>query len=370
MEQGQLVEQEHLGLLLSVAPAVPTSDMGRTVAHYQHMGFTFTADGDQSPEKSLYTIAQRDDIELHFAVQEDHHPSVSATCLYFTVASVDRMLDEMVSIGEDQHSRIRKTDYGVRQFSHTDPDGNVLIFAEPMHTFGGPEERMESDNRWARALTFVLQNNDLAQLRVLLADWPSLAECRIDGRTPLHIYAEAPGPRRNPRGVVDALMAARCDLDAHTEVMGRHETALHCAASNDDVDLIAALLDAGADIEHPGSSVDGGPAISSALAGGQWEALRVLWERGAKAGLSHCAALGELDLVIEEMEADPGPDDDELGAALWNACRAGQLQTAQYLVEQGANHDWKAPGSGETPLGIALLESGRDDLVLWLSTLQ
>jgi uncharacterized protein len=40
---------------------------------------------------------------------------------------------------------------------------------------------------------------------------------------------------------------------------------LHWAASNDDVELIDALLDAGADIEHPGSSISGGPPAESAL---------------------------------------------------------------------------------------------------------
>jgi hypothetical protein len=364
------MDEGRRGSLLSVAPAVPTSNMARTVAHYRRLGFTFSTDGDQVPEKAVYTIARRDGIELHFAVTKDHRPSVSATSVFFTVVSADRMLAELVSVGEDQNSRLRDTDYGMRQFSHTDPDGNVLIFASRVGAAGGPEETMEPDDRWAVALAAVLQNGDVAQLNDLLADWPSLASCRIGDRTPLHILADAPGHRPNPRAVVDALLAAGCDLDAHAHGMGHHETALHWAASNDDVDLIAALLDAGADIEHPGSSIDGGSAISSALGYGQWDALRVLWERGANAGLSHYVALGELDLVIEAVEADPGPDDDELGAALWNACRAGQLQVAQYLVDQGADYQWKAPWSGETPLDIASRKSGRAELVVWLRTLQ
>jgi ankyrin repeat protein len=48
--------------------------------------------------------------------------------------------------------------------------------------------------------------------------------------------------------------------------MLHHETPLHWAASNDDLALIDALLDAGADLERGGSSIDGGPALSSAVA--------------------------------------------------------------------------------------------------------
>ena len=52
--------------------------------------------------------------------------------------------------------------------------------------------------------------------------------------------------------------------------MRHHETPLHWAASNDDVALIDALLDAGADLERGGSSIDGGPPLSSAVGYGQW----------------------------------------------------------------------------------------------------
>ena len=46
-------------------------------------------------------------------------------------------------------------------------------------------------------------------------------------------------------------------------------TALHWAASNNDVDLIDALLEVGVDIERPRSSINGGPPIESAIGYGQ-----------------------------------------------------------------------------------------------------
>jgi len=79
--------------------------------------------------------------------------------------------------------------------------------------------------------------------------------------------------------------------------MWHHETPLHWAASNDDVDLIDGLVDAGADIEHPGSSISGGPPAESAVGYAQWKALRRLYQLGATMNLSRAAALGLMPLV-------------------------------------------------------------------------
>ena len=144
--------------------------------------------------------------------------------------------------------------------------------------------------------------------------------------------------------MVAALVAAGADLDAHAIGAWHHETPLHWAASNDDVELIDALLDAGADIEHPGSSIGGGPPAQSAQGYAQWAALRRLWQRGAAIGLSQAAALGLMNAVKPVVEATPPPRADDVSVAFWNACRAGQLAMALYLLEHGASLNWEAPG--------------------------
>jgi ankyrin repeat protein len=197
-----------------------------------------------------------------------------------------------------------------------------------------------------------LKRGDEARLRALLAADPGLATSLINSRTPLHLFADAPGHRPNPAGVVAALVQAGADLNAHATGMWHHETPLHWAASNDDVELIDALLDAGADIEHPGSSISGGPPAESALGYAQWKALRRLHERGAEMNLPRVAALGLLPVVAELATANL-PDSEELATAFWNACRAGQLEAARYLAGRGADINWRAPWSGETPLDAA-----------------
>jgi uncharacterized protein len=164
---------------------------------------------------------------------------------------------------------------------------------------------------------------------------------------------------------VNALVAAGADVNAHARGTWHHETPLHWAASNDDVALIDALLDVGADIEHPGSSIGGGPPIQSALGYAQWAAVRRLWQRGARTGLTHLAVLGLTDLVTSLVEANPPPDRDDMSLAFWNACRAGQLTVAKYLLAHGAEADWRAPWDGTTPLDAAAA-AHQHEIVAWL----
>jgi uncharacterized protein len=162
-------------------------------------------------------------------------------------------------------------------------------------------------------------------------------------------------------------VAAGADLDAHAVGLWHHETALHWAASND-VELIDTLIDAGADIEHPGSSIGGGPPAQSALGYAQWVALRRLVERGAQAGLSPAAALGLMTVLTAPAEASPPPGPDDLSLALWNARRAGQVAGASYLAADGAELNWPAPWSGDTPLDATRGQHQREIIALLLES--
>jgi uncharacterized protein len=69
--------------------------------------------------------------------------------------------------------------------------------------------------------------------------------------------------------------------------------------------------------------------------------------------------------IIRRFEADMPPQPEELSGPFWNACRGGQLAAAQYLLAHGADLNWPAPWSGQTPLDIAE-QAGRNDVVAWL----
>jgi hypothetical protein len=229
---------------------------------------------------------------------------------------------------------------------------------------------LQSDEPLAVELTAVLKGGEVDWLRRLLAANSGLAHCVVEnaaggGRTPLHLFADWPGHNSNAVDTVRTLAAAGADLDAPAVGMRHRETPLHWAASNDDVALIDALLDAGADIERAGSSIDGGSPLSCAVGYGQWPAARRLVERGARTLLWHEAALGLMPAIRQRVEAGPPAQPEELSGPLWNACHGGQLAVAQYLLAHGADLNWPAPWSGQTPLDIAEQE-GRSDIVAWL----
>jgi uncharacterized protein len=205
---------------------------------------------------------------------------------------------------------------------------------------------LREDEPLAVTLTAALQAGDAEALRSLLAEHPGLATARIESRrprggsrTPLHLFADWPGNRPNPREIVALLHAAGADLDAPTT--GRHaETALHWAASSDDVGLIDALLDAGANLEAPGAVIGGGTALADATAFGQWRAAERLLERGARASFFEAAVMGLTDQLEAELAGTPGQDADQITCALWGACHGGRQAAAALLLAHGADVNW------------------------------
>jgi ankyrin repeat protein len=222
----------------------------------------------------------------------------------------------------------------------------------------------------ARAIDLVkaIHAGDLATLESMLDRDRALATARIVdqrkvGRSLLHILADWPGHRPESSATVKVLVRHGADINARVNHPDREEAAetpLHWAASNDDVALIDALLDAGADLEAPGAIFTGGTPMSDAVVFAQWHAARRLLERGAKTTFWQAAALGQL----EEVQKASAPSKDDITNAFWNACRGGQREVAEYLLSQGADPRWVGHDD-KTPLDVAE-ESGNADLVAWL----
>ena len=212
-----------------------------------------------------------------------------------------------------------------------------------------------------------IQEGDVAILRALLAEHPYLVTASIGNerggsRTLLHVLTDWPG--HFPRGAETVRILVAAGADANAKFSGSHtETPLHWAASSDDVGVLDALLDAGADIEARGAVIGSGTAMADATAFGQWKAARRLLDRGATTTLWESAALGLLDRVQHFLSTESVAGD-EVTAAFWGACHGGHLEVAQYLLDQGADRNWI--GWDElTPLDAAE-RSDADDVAAWL----
>ena len=154
-----------------------------------------------------------------------------------------------------------------------------------------------ADDERAVAAVTAIRAGDLDTLRRLLTDHPELATARIgvEGdcewtRTLLHVATDWPGHYPSGPDVIRFLVAAGADPNAR--FAGDHtETPLHRAAGSDDVNVIDTLLDVGADIDADGAIIAGGTPLTDATASGQWDAARLLVERGVRLGAWEAALL-------------------------------------------------------------------------------
>lgn len=223
----------------------------------------------------------------------------------------------------------------------------------------------------AAAAVQAIHEGDVDRLRRLLAEHPQLATARLGSdqpcgmtRTLLHVATDWPGHFPNGPDTVAALVQAGADVNARF-TGGHTETPLHWAASSDDVAVLDALLDSGADIEADGGVIGNGTPLADAVAFGQWKTARRLLERGAQPNLWQAAGLGLTDLVHSLCAADPAPPADEITSAFWLACHGGQRATAAYLLDLGADLNWIGYDQ-LTPLDTAR-RSHADEVAAWLT---
>jgi hypothetical protein len=231
---------------------------------------------------------------------------------------------------------------------------------------------LSTDDPLARAVVAAIHSGDVAALRQLLAEHPQLVTARLGGnacvssgemsRTLLHVTTDWPGHFPNGAETVETLIAAGADVNAR--FAGPHaETPLHWAASSDDVAVLDALLDHGANIEASGGVIGNGTPIADATAFGQWKAARRLIERGAETNLWQAASLGLMDRVASYFDPEP-PAQEEVTKAFWLACHGGQQSAAEFLLARGADINWIGYDT-LTPLDAAR-RSGANELVAWL----
>lgn len=219
----------------------------------------------------------------------------------------------------------------------------------------------------AAALVAAIHTGDVAAVRRLTSESPELARQPLGGpfktRTALHAVADWPGYFPNGPQIVSLLIEAGADPN-YRDPEPRSETPLHWAASSDDVDVAAALIDGGADVEVPDGSI--GTPLDNAIGYTCWHVARLLVARGARVDkLWHAGALGLLARLEELLATNPTPED--VSQAFWHACAAGQRRAAERLLAAGADLNWEPDYAHGTPLDTAGgLGTRQENVITWL----
>ncbi|MGI9605180.1 MAG: ankyrin repeat domain-containing protein [Acidimicrobiales bacterium] len=154
-------------------------------------------------------------------------------------------------------------------------------------------------------------------------------------------------------------------FDPNTPVGDDGDLALCWAGAYGRLEIVAALLDAGADIDAAPAHGMGGPALSDALYENQIDTARALADAGASVGYESAAALGMIDQVRRHEE-----NHGERWGAFLSACKTGQLEVVKYLVPRGIDVAIYPPGDEWGGIGASGLHwaaaGGHIELVCWL----
>ena len=183
--------------------------------------------------------------------------------------------------------------------------------------------------------------------------------------TALHVATDWPGYLPRAPAVVRALIDEGADeVDPRTDGP-RGETPLHWAASNDDADVAAVLIECGADIEAPSGSI--GTPLDNAIGYGCWQVARLLVASGA--GVERVWQAAGLGLLARTAElVDAGATAEQVSEAFWHACRGGHRRTAWSLLDRGADIAYQPDYAGRQTLLEAVTEpdTRHDLLATWL----
>jgi uncharacterized protein len=228
----------------------------------------------------------------------------------------------------------------------------------------------EQEDHVGLEFALAIRAGDLGEVRRLLDQHPELAAApmRVLGlRTPLMVTTDWPGYFPNGPEIVRILAAAGADPNVNGNGDPADERPLHWAASSDDVEVAEALLDVGADIEAPGSSIAGGAPLENAVGYGCWHVGRLLVARGARVNhLWQAAALGMTGLVQDMLASSPRTPD-EITEAFWQACHGGQRRTAEFLLSLGADINGHPDYTEQSPVDAAeSADTRRGVLADWL----
>ena len=202
-----------------------------------------------------------------------------------------------------------------------------------------------------------IEEGDAAPVRALLAASPALARLPFDdGSTPLHVAAGENRPE-----IVDVLLEygaqaqARYGDSAHSAL----SWAITCWA----FDAAQRLVDSGVE-----------PDLFCAAGLGRLDRVRAFWSDGRLRSRPSATGSTRFSESGAPLPRPPAADADQVSDALYIACRCERLEVARFLLDHGADPDWRgyagatclawAEFSGNAELCALLRSHGASDELL------
>jgi len=203
----------------------------------------------------------------------------------------------------------------------------------------------------------LITEGEVEPVRAVLARSPALVRARFDdGDTPLLLAVG-----ENRPDLVELLV--RLGASTNTRLGASAHSALSWAATTGSFAAAERLIALGA-----------APDLFAAAGLGLVDLVRGFWRDGRL--LAHPSTTGSsrFDASGSRLPCPPARDEDAVSDALYIACRNGQLEASRWLLDRGADPNWRgfagatclawAEFSDNAPLSALLRErGGRDDLL-------
>jgi catechol 2,3-dioxygenase-like lactoylglutathione lyase family enzyme len=126
-EDGRRVALEVKRRAARFEPIFPVRELTAALGHYERLGFK-THSFDEG-----YGFANWGGVSIHLAVHPDHQTEGNVTAAYLRVSDVDAVHAAWSRPGVGGVTRaVSDTPWGMREGSHTDPDGNLIRFGSPL----------------------------------------------------------------------------------------------------------------------------------------------------------------------------------------------------------------------------------------------
>lgn len=114
--------------LVAFAAVFTVRDVGHSLAYYcKDLGFhEFFRLGDPPS----YAIVERDAVSLHLMPTSQDPRALGCSSIYVFAANVDDLYGELRALGCAIEHTPKDFDYGMREMSVVDPDGNRITFGQ------------------------------------------------------------------------------------------------------------------------------------------------------------------------------------------------------------------------------------------------